>query len=216
MVKTKEKDFVEIDYTGRIKESNQIFDLTDKELAKKENIFKSNAKYGSKIICLGEKQILPSLDKSLIDKEINKVYKIELKPEEAFGKKEEKLIKIVSADILKEQNIRPFPGLQINASGLFGTIRSVAGGRLTIDFNHPLAGKNLVYEIKINRIVEQDEEKLKALIENLLGIQNKEYELKIENKKATLNLKSALPVQIKAEFKKRVKDLIPNLELSLN
>ena len=36
MVKTKLKDFIEVDYTGRIKDNNQIFDLTSEELAKKE------------------------------------------------------------------------------------------------------------------------------------------------------------------------------------
>src|SRR3989338_7931190 len=147
MAKTKEKDFVEIDYVGRIKESNQIFDLTDKALAKKNNIYNENAKYGSRIICLGENQILPTIDKFLIDKEVGENYTLELKPEDSFGKKDSNLIKIVPSDILKKQKINPFPGLQIHAGGLIGTIRSVSGGRVTIDFNHPLAGKNLVYDI---------------------------------------------------------------------
>ena len=88
MVKTKEGDFVEIDYIGRVKESNVIFDLTDKELAKKEKIYKQHAHYGPRVICLGEKQILNAIDKFLADKEVSKAYTLELKPEEAFGKKD--------------------------------------------------------------------------------------------------------------------------------
>lgn len=216
MAKTKERDFIEIEYTGRIKESGQIFDLTDEALAKKENIYNPKANYKPKIICLGENQIIPALDKFLIGKETGKEYSIELKPEEAFGKKDSKLIKIVSAETLRKQNINPFPGLQINASGLLGTIRSVAGGRITIDFNHPLAGKNLVYTIKINRIVEEDIEKLKALLENLLGIEEKEYDLKTEDKKAAVNLKAELPAEAKNEFLSKSKELIPGLDASIS
>jgi len=36
MVIVKEKDFVEVSYTGKVKETDQIFDLTDEETAKKE------------------------------------------------------------------------------------------------------------------------------------------------------------------------------------
>lgn len=216
MANTKERDFVEIEYTGRIKESGQIFDLTDEALAKKENIYNPKAKYKPKIICLGENQIIPALDKFLIGKETGKEYSIELKPEESFGKKDSKLIKIVPAETLRKQNINPFPGLQINASGLLGTIRSVAGGRVTIDFNHPLAGKNLVYTIKINKVVEEDIAKLKALLENLLGMEEKEYDLKTEGKKATINFKAKLPAEAKNEFLSKAKEIIPDLDVSIS
>ena len=216
MTKTKEKDFIEIDYIGRIKNTGQVFDLTDAEIAKKEKIYNEEFKYGPKIICLGENQILPSLDKQLIDKEIGRNYVIELKPEEAFGKKDYKLIKIIPSEILVKQKIQPFPGLQVNASGLMGIIRSVAGGRVTIDFNHPLADRNLVYEIKINRIVENDEEKLKSLLENMLGLTKEEYGVKIEENKATISLKPKIPEKAKEELISKAKKLIPSLEISFS
>lgn len=216
MQKTKEKDFIEIDYIGRIKETSQIFDLTYEDIARKENIYNKNAKYGPRIICLGENQILQSLDKFLVGKEVGKTYILELKPEEAFGKKDFKLIKIVPASFLKEQKINPFPGLQINASGLLGTILSVSGGRTTIDFNHPLASKNLVYEIKINKIVEKDEEKLRSLLESILGLADNESKIKSDNNKATITLKPKIPTDAKEELKTKAKELIPNLEISFS
>ncbi len=213
MAYTKEKDFVEIDYVGKIKESSQIFDLTDKDLAKKENIYNEHSKYGPKVICLGEKQIIPKLDSFLIGKDIGKSYTLELKSEEAFGKKDSSLIKIIPSSVLTKQRIQPFPGLQINASGLFGTVRSVAGGRVTVDFNHPLAGKNLVYELKLNKIVTNDDEKLKALVENMLDLTSEDYEVKKENNKVTIKLKHKLPSKAKEDFKKKTKELIPSLEV---
>lgn len=216
MVKTKEKDFVEIDYIGKIKESNQIFDLTDKELAKKEGIFNEKSKYGSKIICIGEKQILPAIDRFLVDKEVGQSYSLELKPEESFGKKDPNLVKVIPSEILIKQRIRPFPGLQIHAGGLIGTIRSVTGGRVSIDYNHLLAGKNLVYDIKINRVIEKDEEKVRSLVENMLNLSSKEYTFNLEGKKFNVKLGVIIPILAKKEVKDRVNSLVPSLELEFN
>ncbi len=174
------------------------------------------AKYGPKIICLGEKYILPSLEKELLNKESGSEIKIDLKAKDAFGIKDPKYIKIISIEVLKEQNINPFPGLQINADGMFGTIRSVTGGRVNVDFNHPLAGKNVSYELKINKIITDDQEKLKSMLGNELGLSSKQFNLKIEEKKVKISLKSIIHPQIKEKFSKRVKGLIPALEVSFS
>ncbi len=214
MIMIKEKDFVEVSYVGKIKDSNHIFDLTSAELAKSEKMYNPNAQYGNKVICLGQKNILPEIDKQLIGKEVGKEYKIELSPEKSFGVKDPTLVKIVSTDILRKQNVNPFPGLTINASGLMGTIRSVSGGRTTIDFNHPLSGKNIVYEIKIERIISEDKEKIEALLTNFLGLSEKDYELKLEIKKLEVKLKVTIPNQAKEEFKTKVNELINDMEVS--
>src|SRR3989338_1546457 len=190
MNETKLKDFIELNFVGRFKDNNQIFDLTSEELAKKEKLYNPQAKYGPKIICLGENHILKALDKFLVDKEIGKSYKLDLKPQEAFGKKDPKFIKIVNIDVLRKQNINPFPGLQINASGLMATVRSVTGGRVTLDFNHPLAGKNITYEVTINKIITENKEKLISLVENLLELGSKDYSLELQDKKVKLKLKA--------------------------
>jgi len=211
----KEKDFIEIAYTGRIKETNQVFDTTDINVAKKENIYNENFTYIPRIICVGQKHILQFIDKNLIGKKVNDSFILELTPENGFGLKDQNLVKVVSTNELREQKINPFPGLQLNASGLLGTVRSVNGGRTTIDFNHPLAGKNLVYEIKINKLITENKEKLVGLLNNLLGLNSKDYELKLENNKAEVNLKSKIPENFKEEFKKKVKELIPELETNI-
>ncbi|MBI2148172.1 peptidylprolyl isomerase [Candidatus Woesearchaeota archaeon] len=216
MTKTKERDFIEIDYVGRIKDTNQIFDLTDVELAKKEKIYNENAKYGPRIICLGENQVLQAIDKFLVDKTVGENYILELKPEEGFGKKNANLIKIMPSDILVKQKINPFPGLQIHAGGLIGTIRSVTGGRVTIDFNHPLAGKNLTYNVKINRIVERNDEKIKSLIENMLNVSDKEYDLKMEGDKIRISLKVTIPTEAKKEVIEKAKKLILDVSVIFN
>lgn len=216
MVIVKEKDFVEVSFVGRVKESNQIFDLTDEALAKKEGLYDEHGHhhYGPKTICVGQGQLIPGLDKALVGKEVGKEFKVEIQPKDAFGIKDSKLIKTVPTTSLTKQNIRPFPGLQVQGGGMLGTIRTVSGGRTTIDFNHPLASKELVYEVKINKIVEDDQEKVKSLLFNLFHAHEDSYELKVENKDTTIKFKEQLPNELKEALKKRIKELVPSLEIS--
>ena len=144
----KEKDFIEIEYTGMTKD-NLVFDTTDEKLAKKEGIAQPNAIYGPTVICIGQGQVIEGLDKQLIDKEIGKEYTVELQPEEAFGKKSAQLIQLVSTRKFKQNEIMPQPGLQVDIDGMNGIIKTVTGGRTLVDFNHPLSGKVIEYKFKI-------------------------------------------------------------------
>ncbi len=216
MVVVKQKDFVEISYVGRIKDSKQIFDLTDEELAKKEGLFEEGGHnhFGPKIICVGENQVIPGLDKALAGKEVNKSFTVEIEPKDAFGMKDPKLLKIIQTSVLVKQKIHPYPGLQIQGPGMMGTIRAVSGGRTTVDFNHPLAGKVLVYEVKITRIVDDSKEKINASLMNLIHVHEGEYEIAIENKKATIKMKKKLPKELESSFKEEMKELLPEIEVS--
>ena len=63
----KDEDFVNIDYVGRIKESGEIFDLTDAELAKESNIFNPQMKYGPVTVIIGAGHILKGLENKIKD-----------------------------------------------------------------------------------------------------------------------------------------------------
>lgn len=205
MVKIKKHDFVEIEYTGKLAEEGIIFDTTNEEIAKQNQIYNENANYGPIAICIGEKQILQGLDSKLEAKEVGKNYTIKLTPEEGFGKKSAKLLKLVPLGIFKKQNINPVPGLQVNIDGIIGTIRNVAGGRIIVDFNHPLAGRNLIYEIKINRLITKDDEKISSLIKLLLG---QEPEVIIKDDIAEVELKDELASELQKELGKKIVELV--------
>lgn len=206
----KEKDFIELEYTGKIKEDNLIFDTTNKETAKKNNLFDEKAEYSPIVICVGQGQIIKGLDKALVGKETQKQYTIEIKAEEAYGKKNIKLIQLISTSKFQKQNIQPMPGLQVNIDGMLGIIKTVSGGRTLVDFNHPLAGKDLVYDIKINKIISEDKEKIESILNMNLGI--KDADVKVENNKATIATKQDIPKELKEELKKKIKELLPKIE----
>jgi FKBP-type peptidyl-prolyl cis-trans isomerase 2 len=197
----KQKDFIEIEYTARLAEENIIFDTTDIAIAKKQNIFSEGMRYGPAIICVGEKQVLGGLDKNLEGKEIGKSYTFRLTPEEGFGKKDAKLLKLVPITIFKKQNINVMPGLQVDIDGVVGTIRTVTGGRVIVDFNHPFSGRDLIYEVKLNRIVTKKEEQIAALIQILLNLKS---EVTLVEEAAAITLDQELPPEIHTELEKQI------------
>ena len=206
----KEKDFIELEYTGKLKEDNVIFDTTDEKIAKENDLFDENAEYKPIVICVGEGQIIKGLETAIIGKETNKPYTIEVSPEDAYGKKNAKLIQLISTSKFLKQKIQPMPGLQVNIDGTVGVIKTVSGGRTLVDFNHPLAGKDLIYDIKVNKIITDDKEKIESILKVNLGM--KDVNVKVENKKATISTKQEIPKEIHEELKKKIKELLPTLE----
>lgn len=203
-MKTKEHDFIEIDYIARTKDDNKIFDLTSEKIAKENNLYQPGKNYFSIIICLGKNDVIPGLDKQLINKELGK-HIIEIKAEEAFGKRNASLIKLVPTNIFIKQNITPVPGLHVNLDGIYGIIRSVSGGRTIVDFNHPLSSKDLLYEVDIKRIVDNIEEKVKAV----LDLVKKDIKFSLKDNKLVVNLKlnDKQVKELTEEIKERIQEI---------
>ncbi len=206
----KKNDFVEIEYTGRLKESNAVFDTTQEKVAKENDLYDKNADYSPLIICVGENHILRGLEEQMIGKETGHEYTFEVSSDNAFGRKDPKLIQLVPTNKFRQQNIQPFPGLQLNIDGVFGVVKTVSGGRCLVDFNHPLAGKDLVYNVKINKIVDDTKEKIKSLLRMYLHIKDAEIEIKGES--AIINLKHKIPKDAEEEFKKIVNKTVTSIK----
>ncbi|MGM5482090.1 MAG: FKBP-type peptidyl-prolyl cis-trans isomerase [Nanobdellota archaeon] len=204
----KKNDFVEIQYTGKVKDNGLVFDTTSKTIAKENGFDDQNLPEGPKIICVGQGQLIPGLDKDLVGKEENKDYTIEVSPEDGFGKKSAKNVQLVPTKKFYSQNINPVPGLQVNIDNSIGIIKTITGGRTMVDFNHPLASTDLVYEYKINRVVTDTKEKAESYVKNLLGIP---AEVAFSEGKLTLNMNFELPDAIKSQIETKLKEVIPEI-----
>jgi len=206
----KKGDFIEIDYVGRVKSTNQIFDLTDKKTAK-ENNMNIEKELKPIIICVGEKNLLKDIDNNLIGKEIGKEYEIDVKPENGFGKRDPRLMKLINVNVFKKSNIMPVPGLQVNIDGMLGTIRSFSGGRVIVDFNHPLADRELVYKIKIVREVKDVKEKLDACMK-FMNLLDDKFTISLDNNQAKIIMEASLPDPLKEALKKKILELVPEIK----
>ncbi|MCD6373342.1 MAG: FKBP-type peptidyl-prolyl cis-trans isomerase [Thermococcus sp.] len=170
MMKVQKGDVIRLNYTGRVKETGEIFDTTYEEVAKEAGIYSENAVYGPVPIAVGAGHVLKGLDEQLEGLEVGKKYEITVPPEKGFGKRDPKLVKTFTLGQFRRQGIYPFPGMPVEIeteSGrkLKGKVMTVSGGRVRVDFNHPYAGKHLVYEVEIIEKIEDPIEKIKALIE---------------------------------------------------
>ena len=205
MIMIKEHDFIEIDYTGRTADDESVFDTTVQSVADENHIHAHDLK--PVIICVGEAQLLKGLDEQLLGKDIGE-HTIRIGAEKAFGKKSAKLIQLISTSKFAKEKIQPVPGLQVTIDGMNGLVRTVTGGRTMVDFNHPLASRDLVYTVNIKRMVTDPKEKAESLLKSLF--QDAETELT----EGVLNVKTKvkLPAEIHKMLEQRVTKLVPEIK----
>jgi len=157
-------DFLLVDYVAKVKETGEVFDTTLEEVAKKERLYKEGEVYESKLIAVGEGWVLKALDDSLPSLQVNKPETVEISPDKAFGPRDPEKLKMIPLKRLRDKGITPQIGMRIEYEKKSATIRTVGAGRVTLDFNPPLAGKTLVYEVTTKTKLESPEEKLTALV----------------------------------------------------
>lgn len=177
----KKNDFIELDFTSSVKDG-AVFDTTRKEDAKKANL-EIDAK--PLVLVVGHDMLLKGLDKAIEGKEIGKDYSVELKPEEAFGLRNKNMIKMFPLKVFHQQQIHPQPGMQLSLDGMIVRIASVSGGRVMTDFNNPLAGKTVIYNFRINKKVEDLNEKINSLQEYFF---RKKFEFTVKDKELTFKV----------------------------
>ena len=205
-MKLKKHDFIEIEYTGSM-EDGTIFDTTNEKVAEQAGLQRENAKFGAAVICLGENHVLKGIEDAIIGKEPGK-FEVNLTAEQAFGKKNPKLLKLLPMKVFRKENIQPFPGLEVNVDNTYGIVRTVSGGRIIVDFNHPLSGHNLKYDVKVNKIIKDNLEKAKSIFKNELNITDSKLEIK-DNK---LIIDENIPKDVLDGIKKRVLELVPEIK----
>mgnify|MGYP001574579688 CR=1 FL=1 len=190
-------DFIEIDYTGKLADGT-VFDTTNEKVAKEHHLHSQNPnhKYKPAVICVGERQLLPGLDMQLVDKELETEYTVTLPPEKAFGKRDIKQVKIIPMNMFRQHNVQPQPGLQVDVDGEMGLVTRVSGGRVMVNFNHPLAGKEVVYSYKVLRKVTDQKEKVTAFLSAILRLPAEAMKIEVKDDAATVTIPGELPAQI--------------------
>jgi FKBP-type peptidyl-prolyl cis-trans isomerase 2 len=161
----KEGDFIRLEYTGKVQETGNVFDTTDENVAEEAGIKLDNKSYGAIPIVVGGGHVLKGLDEAIIGMGEGEEKTVEITPEEGFGLRDPKLLQLIPMGEFKKQGMKPEVGMAITSDGTTGIIRSVSGGRVRVDFNHELAGKNLEYNIKVIKEIEDDVDKVKSMIE---------------------------------------------------
>ena len=158
-------DFVRVNFTGKIKDTDEVFDTTYDEVAQEAGIFEENKKYKPIPIVVGGNHLLPAIEEAIKGLDAGDTKNIEVASDDAFGPRDPKMIQLVPMKEFKKQGMNPVPGMKISAGDGTGKILTVNGGRVKVDFNHELAGKDLIYDVEVCEIIDDADDKIKSMIE---------------------------------------------------
>ena len=171
---------VELSYTARV-EDGKVFDTTSKAEAEKAGIYNENDKYIPQAIVLGAEEILKGVENAIKEMKVGERKKIVLKAEDAFGERKVELARVISLKEFRKREIQPFPGLVVDLDGHRGKVQSVSGGRVRVDFNHPLAGKTVEYDVKLESEIKGVKAQVEALYNKYFGpIPEKDRNLQVK------------------------------------
>jgi len=188
-VPIQKSDFIIVDYTGKVKETGDVFDTTSEETAKENKLYKEGDLYEPRLVVAGEGWLLKALDEALLTFKLKKKETVEIPPENAFGNRDPEKVKLVPIRRLAARGINPRLGEQIEYDKRLATVRTIGSGRVTLDFNPPLAGKTLVYEVTVNQKLKTAEEKISALIHRRIpAVETEKFTFKVVKANVTLDM----------------------------
>ncbi|MCG5055467.1 MAG: peptidylprolyl isomerase [Myxococcales bacterium] len=99
----------------------------------------------------GSGMIIPGLEGALEGKDEGESVTVTVQPDDAYGERDESLLQVVPRDRFGEEDVEA--GMQFRARGPEGpvmlTIVKVEDGGVTVDANHPLAGKVLSFDVSV-------------------------------------------------------------------
>ena len=182
-------DFILIDYIAKVKETNEVFDTTQEEVAKKERLGKEGDIYEPKLVVLGENWVLKALDEALATMDTDKPQSVEISADKGFGQRDPEKIRRVPIKQLYAKEINPVVGARIEFQGKMATIRSTGAGRVLLDFNPPLAGRTLIYDVKVTKKLDAAKEKIGALIHRRVPVvEENKFQLTLNDKNLTIDM----------------------------
>ncbi|MEE9458584.1 MAG: FKBP-type peptidyl-prolyl cis-trans isomerase [Candidatus Bathyarchaeia archaeon] len=185
----KKGDFALIDFTTKIKENSEIIETTLEKVAKEAKIHQSENIYEPMFIVVGEKEVPEGLDEALLNLEPDKEITVEVTPEKGYGPRDSSKMRLIPMKRFRNEQINPVPGARVQIDGKSALVRSVGAGRVQVDFNHPLAGKILIYDVKLQRIIETNDEKIKAILHRRLPmIPADKFKINLTQNECTMEL----------------------------
>jgi FKBP-type peptidyl-prolyl cis-trans isomerase 2 len=161
----KKRKMVKVHFSGKEALEGKVFDTTHAEEAKAAGIFDERRKYEPLTIITGEKELLGKVEDAIEQMKQGEKKIVKLLANEAFGERKAELVRVVPLKNFLDQKINPFPGLVVRVANAIGKVQSVSSGRVRIDFNHPLAGRDVEYHVELVKDVTDNKEISEAIFE---------------------------------------------------
>ena len=157
-------DIIRLQYDSYT-DDGKLIETTDAEKAKAAGIYDEHNGYKPMVVIVGSGRLLKPLEEEIKKSNLGEEKEITIPPEEAFGVRDPNNVKVLSMRELERREIEPELGKTIKIGDKYGRITAISPGRVVIDFNHPLAGKSIKYKFKIAEKIDNEIDKIKAIIE---------------------------------------------------
>jgi peptidylprolyl isomerase len=161
-----------IDYTAKVKDTNEVFETTVAEEAKKHNLYQDNIKYQPKLVSVGESWVIKGLDEALANAKPGDKLAVDVTPDKGFGERDPSKVRMIPLRKLGEDAEKVTVGDTIEVDQRTGVVRFVGSGRVQVDFNHRFAGKTIVYDVNVIKALETNEDKITAILKRHMPVED--------------------------------------------
>jgi len=148
MVVAKKGDTVKVHYTGRL-ENGEIFDSSE---GKKPLNF-----------IIGQREVIKGFDEAVEGMIVGEEKTVTIEPEKGYGKSKQELIqKVERSEMPEGLDYRVGNQIEItreDGSLFYVMVKEITDTDVSLDANHPLAGKRLIFEIRMEEIIPAEEQK---------------------------------------------------------
>jgi peptidylprolyl isomerase len=150
MAQAKEGDRVKVHYTGRL-EGGEVFDSS--ECAESE----CGCESGPLEFVIGEGEVIPGFEKAVIGMSPDESKTFTIPVDEGYGERNEEMVVVVERSSVPP-DLTPEVGMRVEVTQEDGkqfpvAITEVTDTHVTLDANHPLAGRELTFDIRLVEIV---------------------------------------------------------------
>lgn len=142
-------DMVQVDYTGKF-EDGTVFDTSREEVAQEAGVYNPQREYAPLTLVVGTGQVIEGFDEGLIGMKEGEEKTLTIPPEKAYGEYNESWVQAVPIEELNTSE-KPEVGqtLYDSRNGARYRVIAVNETHVTLDPNHELAGKTLIFDIKL-------------------------------------------------------------------
>ena len=168
----KKGQLILLDYTAKIKDTDEVFETTIEEDAKKNSIHEPNIKYQPKLVSVGESWVLKGLDDALPETSVGDKKTIEVSSDKGFGARDKGKVRMIPLRKLGEDAEKVSVGDTVEVDNKKGIIRYIGSGRVQIDYNHRYAGKTILYEINVKKSLDADDDMISAILQSRMPVED--------------------------------------------
>ena len=178
-------DFVRTAYTARAAEGGHVVDTTDPTVAADATIDGVEAD-GPVVIVLGEGHVFEPVEEAIRAVGAGGSTTVTVDPDDAFGDRDPRKREAVPASLLPSDQRKA--GRTVSVAGRRCTIESVDDETAQLDYNHPLAGVALEYEVSVGERVTGDDR-----AEGLCALHGLDAETTVSDDRLTVSVAAAEP-----------------------